>query len=375
MLRPDHLVDAVLACLVTGGMLATLAGGAFRQGRPTAIVVLAGACAVCQGVPLLWRRRNPAAVLAVTVLTGVLAHVLIERSAPAAGSLVALAAFAAAQPPRRSLWATAVVAGCLLLSVNLVAAQLLFAGFLLLLTTTAWAVGESGRGRIARLALAEERLERADRERALEAARAAADERDRIARELHDIVAHNVSVMVVQAAAADDVFDSTPDRARDALRSIADTGRAAMEDLRGLLGATAAGGPLAPQPSLDRLDGLVEQVRAAGLPVAVTVAGEPRRVPAAVELSAYRIVQEALTNALRHARAGHADVRVTWAPAALELEIADDGIGGAPGSGGRGLVGMGERAAMLGGRLEAGPRPGRPGFAVRASLPVPEASA
>ena len=206
--------------------------------------------------------------------------------------------------------------------------------------------------------------------------RAVGEEQARIARELHDVIAHSVSVIVVQAAAADDVFDERPDQARAALRSIESAGREALGELRRLLAPvrpSADGAPPAPQPGLDRLDELVAPLRAAGLEVEVRREDAQRGapLPAGVDLSAYRIVQEALTNTLRHAGAARAEVTVRALDGMLELEVVDDGRG-APGpsaGAGRGIAGMRERAAMLGGTLEAGPLPGG-GFRVHARLPL-----
>ena len=226
----------------------------------------------------------------------------------------------------------------------------------------AWVLGDTLKTR--RAFLAEEREE--------SARRAVAGEQARIARELHDVIAHNVSVMVVQAAAANDVFDSAPDKARDALRSIEETGRAALTELRRLLGTvrTPEEEAYAPQPGLALLGELVSRVRAAGLPVAVHLDGELGDLPAGLDLSAYRIVQEALTNTLKHAQASRAEVGVRRTASDLELEIVDDGVGNGNGDGGgQGLIGMRERAALVGGEVEAGPRPGG-GFQVRARLPL-----
>jgi signal transduction histidine kinase len=210
--------------------------------------------------------------------------------------------------------------------------------------------------------------------------RAVAEEQARIARELHDVIAHSVSVIVVQAAAADDVFDEHPEQARQALRSIEGAGREALAELRRLLAAVrpgeADGDPLRPLPGLDRLDELAASMRAAGLEVTIDrhrAAGAP--LPAGVALSAYRIVQEALTNTLRHAAASHAVVTVRLVEGLVELDIRDDGRGAGPsGAGtngaGRGIAGMRERATMLGGTLEAGALPDGEGFRVHARLPL-----
>ncbi len=198
---------------------------------------------------------------------------------------------------------------------------------------------------------------------------AAADERSRIARELHDVITHNVSVMVVQAAAAGDVFDSRPDRAREAVHAIEDTGRRALAELRRLLDVEEGGDGTLPQPGLARVDELVANVRAAGLPVSLEIEGERTSLPEGVDLSAYRILQEALTNTLKHAGATRANVRVRYRADSVELEVSDDGTGGTRTNGGRGIVGMRERAALFGGELHAGSRPGG-GFTVRARMPL-----
>jgi signal transduction histidine kinase len=221
----------------------------------------------------------------------------------------------------------------------------------------AWLVGDSVRTR-------RERTEEDQR-------RAVADERARIARELHDMVTHNVSVMVVQAAAGNEVFDEHPDQARAALQAVEETGRRALGELRRLLDVVAGDDDAGydPQPGLRRLDDLVASVRAAGLGVELTVEGTPQQLSPALELSAFRIVQEALTNVLKHARASRASVCVRYGCDALELEVADDGVGAATTDGGRGLVGMRERAALFGGEIAAGSRPGG-GFAVHARMPL-----
>src|SRR5207248_3034774 len=219
----------------------------------------------------------------------------------------------------------------------------------------------------------EERAELAEREREVAAREAVVEERARIARELHDVVAHNVSMMVVQAGAERRVVDAANGSTREVLQTIEQIGRSALTEMRRLLGMlrSDADDPLAPQPGLDDLPTLVGQVREAGLPVELQVDGERRELPVGIELSAYRIVQEALTNALKHAGEAHATVRVRYGADSLELEIVDDGAGArAPvASGGHGLVGMRERVALYGGRLDAGRRPSG-GFAVRVLLPI-----
>ncbi|WP_083976523.1 sensor histidine kinase [Kitasatospora azatica] len=219
------------------------------------------------------------------------------------------------------------------------------------------------------------------------AARGAVDaERARIAQELHDIVSHNVSLMVVQAGAAREVLESMPEAAAAALGAVEGAGRDAMTELRHLLGllAPAADGTdrepdLAPQPSLRRLSALVDRIAFAGLPVEVRISGEPRTLPTGIDLTAYRIVQEALTNALRHGDGGKAEVTVRYSERYLRVEVLNSGPsvlrGGAPAPGGRadgtgrGLLGLRERVAVYGGDLDARRRLGG-GYRVRARLPL-----
>lgn len=218
----------------------------------------------------------------------------------------------------------------------------------------------------------DQRAELAERERDLAAREAVAEERARVARELHDVVAHSVSVMVIQAQAGPRLL-ADPDRVREAFASIEASGKQALVELRRLLGIlrTDEQADRGPQPGLGSLQTLAEQVRRAGLPVEVSVEGEPRELPAGVDLSAYRIIQEALTNALKHAGRAEAEVRLRYGATALELEIVDNGSASpmqAPGLG-HGLIGMRERVALYGGVLQTGARNGH-GYAVRASLPL-----
>jgi signal transduction histidine kinase len=217
------------------------------------------------------------------------------------------------------------------------------------------------------------RAQFAERERDRVAQEAVLEERARIARELHDVVAHSVSVMVVQAQAGPRLLGD-PDQARGAFRSIESSGREALGELRRLLGVLRTGDDqpvIAPQPGLGGLQSLVDQVRDAGLRVQLRVEGAPVQLPAGIDLSAYRIVQEALTNALKHAGEAEAEVLVRYDGTALELEVVDNGSGaGEGGSGsGHGLIGMRERVALYGGMLETGARNGH-GYAVRARLPL-----
>jgi signal transduction histidine kinase len=238
------------------------------------------------------------------------------------------------------------------------------------LAVAPWLFGRNIRARNMRLAAAE-------REREQRARLAVGEERSRIARELHDVVAHSVGVIVVQAEGARRVFDRDPERARDALDSIEETARKALADMRRSLGVLRREDDrreLEPQPGIDDLDGLIEQARAGGLTVELEVEGKPVSLPQGIDLSAYRIVQEALTNVIKHAGAARALVTVRYGERELELEVADDGpgppVGGADGSG-LGIVGMRERVEAHGGELHTGAGPGG-GFLVRASLPFDE---
>ncbi|WP_328808513.1 sensor histidine kinase [Nonomuraea montanisoli] len=221
-----------------------------------------------------------------------------------------------------------------------------------------------------------ERAEQAERERGQQAVIAAAAERARIARELHDVVAHHVSVIVLHAEGAGYAVAREPDLAQDALATISTTGRRALAEMRRLVSVlrdeSGAGEPRAPQPGLSRLGELVERSRASGLPAALTVHGTPPDLPEGQELAVYRIVQEALTNALKHGGPGtRARVELRFGPGEVALDVTDDGRGAATltTGGGHGLTGMRERAAMYGGTVEAAPLPGG-GFRVSARLPV-----
>ncbi len=220
----------------------------------------------------------------------------------------------------------------------------------------------------------ERRARMAEREREVAAREAVLDERARIARELHDVIAHNVSMMVVQAGAERREAERHGDGDRDAFEVIERTGRSALTEMRRLVGMLRSDGKeaLAPQPTLNDLAHLVGEVRTGGMPVDLLVTGEPRQLPAGIELSGYRIVQEALTNAMKHAEDPRATVRVHYAPNALELEVTDTGasVDGTATGTGHGLVGMRERVAFYGGDFAARSLPGGRGFSVIVRLPV-----
>ncbi|OKI33236.1 two-component sensor histidine kinase [Saccharothrix sp. CB00851] len=335
----DVLVPALVGVLVAFMVVATSAFTA-AIAAPAALVALAS------GAALWWRRRNPVLVMAIALVGGLVVQLVAPLTVFPLAALVAIGSLAAARSPLFSLPALVLLLGVISLNFRTTTAE--DTQFVMAVAVVVCAVGEAVRNR--RVALAQA------------AQRAVGEEQARIARELHDVIAHGVSVIVVQAAAADDVFDQRPDRAREALRSIDATGRATLEELRKLLGAVRP----EERPGLDRLADLVEPLRAAGLHV--DVRRDPVPLPAGVDLSAYRIVQEALTNTLRHAHASRADVVVRNDSGVLELEVRDDGRGGVAGFG-RGITGMRERAALLGGTVDAGPLP-EGGFRVRARLPL-----
>jgi signal transduction histidine kinase len=237
---------------------------------------------------------------------------------------------------------------------------------------TGWLVGYALRGRTEQTEAAEQRAALAEREREVAARIAVAEERSRIARELHDVVAHAVSVMVLQVGAVRHKMPPDAD-GREALESVEQAGRAALAEMRRLLDAMRREEDeleLAPQPGLGHLDALLSDVRAAGLDVDLHVEGDPVPLPQALDLSAYRILQEGLTNALKHSGARHADVEVTYGDRDLLVAVRDDGRGPATSDGlGHGLVGVGERVKIYGGEMSAGSENGR-GFTLRARLPL-----
>jgi signal transduction histidine kinase len=325
-------------------------------------------------LPLAVRRSRPLAVLALT-LAAAIAGELLLAGFQLVGPVIALYTVAAHCDRRTSLAAAAATALALVIpAVGGAETDPIFVLAIYAVFAAAWALGDGLQARSAYLRELEARAERLERDHEERARRAVAEERARIARELHDVISHNVSVMVVQASAGGDVFTTRPDDAREALGSIAATGREALVELRRLLGVVRPPGGddgtgVTPQPGLSRLPELIEQVTRAGLRVELSVAGRSRALPAGVDLSAYRIVQEALTNTLKHAHARRAEVALRYTDASLELEVLDDGSAAGVGRGGHGIIGMRERAALLGGELSAGPRQGD-GFAVRARLPL-----
>jgi signal transduction histidine kinase len=243
-----------------------------------------------------------------------------------------------------------------------------------LILSLAWFFGVALGTRTEQARELRERVAFVEREQLIAAERAVAEERSRIARELHDVVAHSVSVMVVQTSGVRRLLGESQARERDALLSVEQIGRQAMIEMRRMLGVMRSTeeqpAALAPQPTLMHLERLIAQVEEAGLRVTLRVEGTRPELTPGIDLSAYRIVQEGLTNALKHSRGAHAEVVVRYVDSVVELEIADDGTEARSGDGlGHGLVGMRERVALYGGTLEAGAREGG-GFVLRAQLPV-----
>jgi len=236
-----------------------------------------------------------------------------------------------------------------------------------------WVAGFALRDRVEKAEAAEVRATEAERERDAAARIAVAEERVRIARELHDVVAHAVSVMVLQVGAVRHKLPATLAEDSEALRNVEQAGRTALAEMRGLLAAMRSDGDqaeFAPQPGLDGLDSLLDEIGRAGLPVRLHVDGEPVALPRGIDLSAYRIVQEGLTNALKHARASGADVTVRYRPDELQIEVRDDGEGGSRSDGlGHGLVGIRERVKIYGGHMNAGSANGS-GFILSTRLPL-----
>jgi signal transduction histidine kinase len=327
-------------------------------------------------VPLAWRRRAPLPVMAVISACAALSDALPEAFTGGAAFLAFILALysAAAHSDRRGALVGAGIAAAVVAQVQI--RQLLVdepvdAPGLWLLLAAMWIAGRVVRWQKVDAVRLETRAARLEREQEEQARAAVAEERARIARELHDVLAHSVSVMVVQAQAAQRVLEGEQASARESLGAIEATGRDALDELRRLLGLLRRDDgdiALAPQPSLRHLDELVDHVREAGLPVEIQTEGEPRALAPGIDLSAYRIVQEALTNALRYAGPARARVLVRYGAQDVELEISDDGRG-PQGGGGHGLAGMRERVALYGGTLEAGGGRDR-GYSVRVRLPA-----
>jgi signal transduction histidine kinase len=317
-----------------------------EQSHPVPLVLFSVALAL----PLIWRRRSPMWVFAALAVVAGIQWVADEKVLADAALLVALYTVAAHESRRRAAMATAVLGLGAVLATARWGADDAFKTFVGLagLTIAAAGLGTSVRQRHVYQASLEQR--------------AAAAERGRIAREMHDIVAHNLSVMIALADGAAYAAEHFPEQSATAMRAVSTTGRQALGEMRGLLGVLRddeSPGELLPQPGLQDIDALVSQVRAAGLPVAVSVEGDVRELPAGAQLTVFRLVQEALTNSLKHA-GPHAQalVRLRYDAAGVDVEVSDNGVGRrstAQGAQGLGLNGMRERAAVYAGTIEAGP--------------------
>jgi signal transduction histidine kinase len=374
----DAVLAVALVALGESELFVPALQADFHGPKPVNAIIV-----VLIAVPVLWRRRAPLGALIFYALpTSVWLAVLYGPksnlpSEPLFALLVLLYSAAVYTRRDRQPIVLAVLLALLASEFGLLIAGVKGVGNAVpgvLVIALAYVVGRALRGRHTLAESLERRTLELEADRDLRAAEAVAQERDRIARELHDVIAHSVSVIVVQAGAGERLLGADPAGARDAFVLIRQAGGQALEELRRMLGLLREGEYLVgdePQPSLERLDSLVEQVRAAGLPVSCDVAGTSRPLPPGVGLAAYRIVQEALTNVRKHAGPGAtASVTVRYAPAELELAITDNGPGGARSPGpGHGLVGMRERVALYGGRLHVGALDGG-GFEVRAWIPL-----
>jgi signal transduction histidine kinase len=404
--RDDAVVCAAYSCaVVRAGWLGGRIAGASPQARDRLLTAAVGTLAIAEWVSqldgryfpgygsafallipltLLWRRAHPfgamVAALLIFSLVEALAGVLNWTTVPVTLMLLSFAVGTSASTARRVLasvlcgaWATTLVA--IDPSTSSVSGTALGAAFFLAAPTLLGRVLE-----IRAQAHAEERAAagRMEHEQAQSARQAAAAERVRVARELHDVLAHSVSVMVIQTEAARAVAKADPCAAAEALRSVENAGREALIEMRrtvGVLRQDNGGAADGPTPGLADLRGLAERAREAGLPVEVAVLGRPTKLPAGLELVGYRVAQEAITNAIKHAGPATARVEVEYAPEALRIDVTDTGHGPAAGDAGdcgHGLLGMRERVSLYGGTLLTGPVHPR-GFAVRASIPLAEA--
>ncbi|MFF4404702.1 sensor histidine kinase [Streptomyces sp. NPDC001404] len=380
-------VDSFWALLLLMFSALSIAEGGSKG--PTAAKIVA-AFALCTVIAL--RRRAPEKMLLLAAAVGV-GQVVTGASADVSDFAMLVIVYTVASGGTR--WASrfALIAGLLAPTIatlrwpephQSVPGEVIATVFVTVPFLLAWVLGDSMRTRRAYWAQLEERAERLEKDREQQSRMAVTAERARIARELHDVVAHNVSVMVVQADGAAYVLDSSPEQAKQALETISGTGRQALTEMRRLLGVlrteegSGEGGEYVPQPDVEQIGELVEQVRGAGMPVEFKVEGAPRPLPSGVELTAYRIVQEALTNTRKHGGPDvGASVQLTYFDDGLGLLVEDDGrgaqhelyeSGGADGMG-HGLIGMRERVGMVGGTLDAGPRPGG-GFRISVLLPI-----
>ena len=376
----SYVFDVLVLAVAVGAVVEFVVKPGDPQYFPTTTNWFMVPAALATVLPLLARRRFPFAAPATTLLLVGAVSFVEGNFAPFSFSIF-LSGIAASFLLGMNADRREALAGIpLILAVVAVAVRNQPDGstddmvFITIILLCAWVGGFALSRKLAQASAAEARALALRDEQERLAEEAVDAERSRIARELHDVVAHHVSVMTVQTGAVRRLLQPDQVRERDALVSVEETGRKALTEMRRLLGVlkedAEAHAPLAPQPGVGTLDTLVEQVGEAGLPVELKVEGRAVELPPGVDLSAYRIVQEALTNALKHAGPAHAWVTVRYGEDEVELEIANDGAFDPAENGrGHGLVGMRERVAVYGGRLESGPRAGG-GFAVRARLPI-----
>jgi len=369
--------DLALGIAVIASALEVALDGSVREAETPAWFALTAIVVVAS--PLLWRRRfpfwAPVAVWAIAVSVSFVDGRLIVTTAGAfaAGLFAAFLLGHLRTPARARIGLAVVLVGSMVVVLNAPEEQAVNMVFIPLLFAVAWLAGLALGERSAQARAAEERAAYAEREREAVARTAVAEERGRIAREMHDVVAHAVSVMVLQVGAVRHRLPAELEEDRKALRAVEGAGRSALAEMRHLLGALRDAGEdleLGPQRGVDGLPALADEIRRAGLPVRLAVDGEQLPLPMAIDLSVYRIVQEGLTNALKHARAHQADVVLRYGMGDLEIEIRDDGAGWAPSDGlGHGLTGVRERVKIHGGEMSAGPDTAG-GFALRARLPL-----
>jgi signal transduction histidine kinase len=373
---PDGLIAVVLTSLALGVAALNNSRSGVRSLDVLAIVLLLG-----QTLPVAVRRRHPTRVLCITGLA-ILAYSAFNYPISSGSTGVLISTYnVAAHTPRRTaiLGALYVAVGMGLTLINSAAQTGITSDVVIAdygIFGTAWIIGDWVRVRREYVTELEAKAAGREREREEQARLAIAEERSRIARELHDVVAHNVSVMVVQATAAKRVLEADPTAAHEALGSIETSGRIALTEMRRMLGVLRSEDrpeALEPQPGIGQIERLAAQVRDAGLDVDLEIQGWPRMLSRGADLTAYRIVQEALTNTLKHAGQARAWVTLTYGDHELQIDVRDNGRGalaGLKGSGaGQGLVGMHERALLYGGSLEVGPMMSG-GWRVLASLPV-----
>jgi signal transduction histidine kinase len=369
------VLDGLLAVLAAAAGVATLATVLpFDPGSPrdwaAYLLVLA------HTLPIAVRRRWPLPVLAWGLATGAAFAALGFSLVSLSLAILVYVYTVAARCPRRQSLAGLAATLAMLLLVWLARPGVIGDGGTLVLDgvimAAAWWLGDGTRRRQEAVTEARRRAEELERAREELARRAVTEERLRIARELHDVVAHSMSIIAVQSGVGAHVLDSQPEEARKALVAVEATSRQALVEMRRLLGVLRQAEPrgsLTPAPGLAEVEALAAEVARAGVRVEVRIEGTPAELPAGLDLSAYRIVQEALTNVVRHAGPATARVAIRHHPGRLAVEVVDDGRGGDPGGQGHGIAGMRERAALYGGTLEAGPLPGG-GFRVAATLPV-----